>query len=266
MSCDGAQRGLRFRNGTYPTDPLRPVLDAEQSRLPPAKEPHHLDIAAGLAFEPPARLHPVEIAIDVELQENRGMLDRVARSPRARHLRTPARQDRANQQMHQLHIEPGYPGRSNRPGIPEKAWSGHVQHPRQSASCCAPPHTLRESHHESRIKNVFTQPGSISEVLRLLRLRRLSPRKRSHGCSSAYSRARAAISAGLTSPRAIIGENAVIRCRRFQWIDIVWQRKHDFGGTNNGLDSERLICRLPFVRAACGNASAHPVTGSIYFE
>ena len=28
---------------------------------------------AGLALQPPARLHPVQIAVDVELQENRGM-------------------------------------------------------------------------------------------------------------------------------------------------------------------------------------------------
>ena len=34
-----------------------------------AKQPHHLDVATSLAFEP-ARLHPVEISIDVELQEN----------------------------------------------------------------------------------------------------------------------------------------------------------------------------------------------------
>jgi hypothetical protein len=33
----------------------------------PAKQPHQLDIAAGLALEPPARLHPVEIAVDIEL-------------------------------------------------------------------------------------------------------------------------------------------------------------------------------------------------------
>ena len=34
----------------------------------PAQEPHQLDIAAGFALEPPARLHPVEIAVDIELQ------------------------------------------------------------------------------------------------------------------------------------------------------------------------------------------------------
>src|ERR1700676_560342 len=41
-----------------------------------AKQPHHLDVAPSLTFEPPARLHKVEIAVDVELQENRGMIGR----------------------------------------------------------------------------------------------------------------------------------------------------------------------------------------------
>jgi hypothetical protein len=31
----------------------------------PTKQPHQLDIAARLALEPPARLHSVEIAVDV---------------------------------------------------------------------------------------------------------------------------------------------------------------------------------------------------------
>ena len=42
----------------------------------PAKQPHQLDIAAGFALEPPARLHPVEIAVDIELQQSRGMISR----------------------------------------------------------------------------------------------------------------------------------------------------------------------------------------------
>src|SRR5262249_27951663 len=35
----------------------------------PTQQPHHLDVAPRLAFQPPARLHPIEVAIDVELQE-----------------------------------------------------------------------------------------------------------------------------------------------------------------------------------------------------
>ncbi len=39
----------------------------------PAQEPHHLDVASRFPLQAPARLHPVEIAIDVELQKNRRM-------------------------------------------------------------------------------------------------------------------------------------------------------------------------------------------------
>ena len=42
----------------------------------PAKQPHQLDIAAGLVLEPPSRLHPVEIAVDIELQQSRRMIGR----------------------------------------------------------------------------------------------------------------------------------------------------------------------------------------------
>ncbi len=37
------------------------------------QQPQKLQIAPGFALEPPARLHAVEIAVDVELQENRGV-------------------------------------------------------------------------------------------------------------------------------------------------------------------------------------------------
>ena len=42
----------------------------------PAQQPDHFEIAPGLALQPPARLDAVEIAVDVELQENRGMIGR----------------------------------------------------------------------------------------------------------------------------------------------------------------------------------------------
>src|SRR5262249_29423844 len=45
-------------------------------------EPHHLDVPPGLMLEPAARLNPIEIAVDVELQQYR----RVIRWP-AGHLR-----------------------------------------------------------------------------------------------------------------------------------------------------------------------------------
>jgi len=40
----------------------------------PSGQPHHLHIASGFALEPAARLDPVQIAVDIELQEDRGMI------------------------------------------------------------------------------------------------------------------------------------------------------------------------------------------------
>src|SRR5271170_5757921 len=48
-------------------------------RSEPTGQPHHLDIAPSLALKPPARLNPIEIAVDVQLQQDRRM---IRRSPR----------------------------------------------------------------------------------------------------------------------------------------------------------------------------------------
>jgi hypothetical protein len=42
-------------------------------------EPHDLNVAPRLPLQPAARLHPVQIAVDVELQVNRRMIGRTAR-------------------------------------------------------------------------------------------------------------------------------------------------------------------------------------------
>ena len=43
-------------------------------RREPSGQPHHLEIAASLALQPPARLDPVEIAINVKLEHRRRMV------------------------------------------------------------------------------------------------------------------------------------------------------------------------------------------------
>ena len=43
-------------------------------RNEPARQPHHLDIAPSLTLKPPARLNPIEVAVDVQLQQHRGMI------------------------------------------------------------------------------------------------------------------------------------------------------------------------------------------------
>src|SRR4029077_14751272 len=38
----------------------------------PTQQPHHLDVAPGLSFQPAARLYPVQIAVNVELSRTEG--------------------------------------------------------------------------------------------------------------------------------------------------------------------------------------------------
>ena len=44
----------------------------------PARKPHHLNIVPSLTLKPSARLNPVEIAVDIELQQRRRMIRRPA--------------------------------------------------------------------------------------------------------------------------------------------------------------------------------------------
>ena len=43
-------------------------------RNEPSRQPHHFQIAASLTLQPPARLDPVEIAVDVKLEHRRRMI------------------------------------------------------------------------------------------------------------------------------------------------------------------------------------------------
>src|SRR5439155_4117337 len=52
------------------------VRDRLVIRSEPTQQPHDLDIASGFSFEPPARLNPVQIAVNVKLKQNRGMIRR----------------------------------------------------------------------------------------------------------------------------------------------------------------------------------------------
>ena len=44
----------------------------------PARQPHHLNVAPSLMLKPPARLNPIEIAVDVKLQQDRRVIRRPA--------------------------------------------------------------------------------------------------------------------------------------------------------------------------------------------
>src|ERR1700746_3863941 len=40
----------------------------------PTQQPHHLNVATSLVLKPPTRLNSIEIAVDVKLQQDRGMI------------------------------------------------------------------------------------------------------------------------------------------------------------------------------------------------
>src|ERR1700733_13169248 len=53
---------------------LAEVGDGFVIRRKPPGQPHHLEIAARLTLQPPARLDPVEVAVNVELEHRRRMV------------------------------------------------------------------------------------------------------------------------------------------------------------------------------------------------
>ena len=50
------------------------IGDRLEVRHQAAGQPHQLDVALGLALQPPARLDAVEIAVEIDLQQRRGMI------------------------------------------------------------------------------------------------------------------------------------------------------------------------------------------------
>jgi hypothetical protein len=54
------------------------IVDGFVIRNEPSRQPHHFQIAASLTLQPPARLDPVEIAVDVKLEHRRRMIRRPA--------------------------------------------------------------------------------------------------------------------------------------------------------------------------------------------
>src|SRR5437588_584238 len=78
--------------GTHRPDRRAIVLAEVGNRLEvrrqPPGQPHQLDITLRFAFKPPARLHAVEITVEVNLQQRRGMISRPT-CRRRRHPRKP---------------------------------------------------------------------------------------------------------------------------------------------------------------------------------
>src|SRR5262249_18747921 len=83
-ACQQAHRSAKRNKPRTHLADRRPVILAEiGNRLvignQPTREPHHLNVAPGLALKPTARLNPIEVAVDVQLQQNRWMVGRPAR-------------------------------------------------------------------------------------------------------------------------------------------------------------------------------------------
>jgi len=123
----------------------------------PAQQPHQLDIAAGFSFKPSARLHPVQVAVDVQLQENRRMI----RRPTSRrwinsieaHLGQIKRIDKHVDHTNGVALADEIIEAFGQQGRLPAIW------PRNEALHPIPPTESRENHSGGR---VFTQPGSFA--------------------------------------------------------------------------------------------------------
>src|SRR5437660_12023076 len=78
--------------------------------------------------------------------------------PRDRPHRTRVPQDRVRRQRHRSR-EPGYPRKSNLPGIQEIAWLVRDPCPQQSASSDPPANHSRDSHETRRFYTVWVMNG-----------------------------------------------------------------------------------------------------------
>ena len=70
----------RDKSAAYLADRSTVILAEISNRLvirnQPTREPHHLNVASGLALKPAARLNSIEVAVDVEFQQYRWMVRR----------------------------------------------------------------------------------------------------------------------------------------------------------------------------------------------
>ncbi len=139
---------------------LAKVGDRLVIRREAAGQPHHFHVAPRLAFQSAARLNPVEVAVDVELQQNRRMIGRSPRPPWRNPLEA---------QLQQLKLVDEDIDHPNRivvvdpvlKSIREQRRLAPIDTLDKSLHPITPNPSLEESHRSSRIKNcVFTQPGS----------------------------------------------------------------------------------------------------------
>src|SRR6267378_4059435 len=92
---------------------------------------------------------------------------KAVRLPRDRPHRTRVPQDRVRRQRHRSR-EPGYPRKSNLPGIQEIAWLVRDPCPQQSASSDPPANHSRDSHETRRFYTVWVGHTKIESTVRYL--------------------------------------------------------------------------------------------------
>ena len=101
---------------------------------------------------------PVEIAVDIELQQRRRMIQRPAPVPREQRRQIPTHPNRVHRQKCQL-PGPDYPRRSSPPSNPEAACSARDPPPQRTASSDPPQQRRNQRATESLTKFAFTQLG-----------------------------------------------------------------------------------------------------------
>ena len=127
----------------------------------PARQPHHLNVAPGLTLQPAARLDPIEIAVDVELQQYRRMIRRPAGylgiDPVEPKLRQIEFLDKDVDHPNRIVLaDPVFQAFRKQRALPAIRPLNEAPHP-------ILPQIARESYRENQIqRRVFTQPGSIA--------------------------------------------------------------------------------------------------------
>src|SRR5664280_2002597 len=130
----------------------------------PARQPHHLNVAPSFTLQSPARLDPVEIAVNVELQQDRRMIRRPAG-----YLGI----DPAEPKFGQIEFVDKDLDHANRIVLADpvchvfrKQRALHAIRPLNEALHLILPQIARESYPENQIQRcVFTQPGSLAAKL-----------------------------------------------------------------------------------------------------
>jgi hypothetical protein len=153
------------KSGADLPDSAAIVLAGVRNRLvvgsKPAHQPHHLNVTTGLALQSAARLDPIEIAVDVELQQDRRM------------IRRPARYlgfDPVKSKLGQGEFIDKYINPANRIVLADPVFQAFREQraltairPFNEAPHLILPQIARESYRENQIQRcVFTQPGSIA--------------------------------------------------------------------------------------------------------